>query len=91
MTKAELVAAIADKAGLNKTQARNALEAFVDSVAGSLKAGQEVRLVGFGSFVPVKRPAGAVRNPRTGEAVARPASRTCRFRAGDALKATLNG
>ena len=91
MTKSELVAAIADKAGLNKTQARNALEAFVDSVAGSLKAGQEVRLVGFGSFVPVKRPAGAVRNPRTGQAVARPASRTCRFRAGDALKATLNG
>jgi DNA-binding protein HU-beta len=91
MTKAELVAAIADRAGLNKAQAKDALDAFIDSVSHSLKAGQEVRLVGFGSFVPVKRPAGAARNPRTGETVARPATRTCRFRAGDALKQTLNG
>ena len=91
MTKTELVSAIAARAGLNKTQAKNALDAFIDSVATSLKDGQEVRLVGFGSFVPVKRPAGAARNPRTGETVARPASRTCRFRAGDALKNTLNG
>jgi len=90
MTKTELVAAIADKTGLNKTQAKEALDAFIASVSHSLKASQEVRLVGFGSFVPVKRPAGAARNPRTGETVARPASRTCRFRAGDALKSTLN-
>lgn len=90
MTKAELVAAIADRAGINKTQAKDALEAFISSVAHSLKAGDEVRLVGFGSFVPVKRPAGAARNPRTGETVARPASRTCRFRAGEALKNALN-
>lgn len=91
MTKAELVAAIADRAGLNKTQAKDALEAFISSVAHSLKAGHEVRLVGFGSFVPVKRPAGAARNPRTGETVARPASRSCKFRAGEALKNALNG
>ena len=58
MTKAELVTAIADKAGLNKAQAKDALEAFIDSVTASLKAGQEVRLVGFGSFVPVTRAAG---------------------------------
>lgn len=90
MTKSELVAAIADRAGLNKAQAKDALEAFISSVSHSLKAGDEVRLVGFGSFVPVKRPAGAARNPRTGEAVARPATRTCRFRAGEALKNTLN-
>jgi DNA-binding protein HU-beta len=91
MTKSELVAAIADKAGLNKAQAKDALDAFIASVSHSLKAGQEVRLVGFGSFVPVKRPAGAARNPRTGQVVAKPASRTCRFRAGDSLKAELNG
>jgi DNA-binding protein HU-beta len=91
MTKAELVAAIADKAGLNRAQAKDALDAFIASVSSSLKEGREVRLVGFGSFVPVKRPAGAARNPKTGEAVARPASRTCRFRAGDALKNSLNG
>ncbi len=90
MTKAELVSAIADKAGLNKAQAKEALDAFIASVSTSLKAGNEVRLVGFGSFVPVKRAAGVARNPRTGEQVKRPATHTCRFRVGDALKSTLN-
>lgn len=90
MTKAELVNAIADKAGLNKTQAKDALEAFIDSVTASLKAGQEVRLVGFGSFVPVNRAAGQARNPRTGETVSRPASKTARFRVGEGLKGALN-
>jgi DNA-binding protein HU-beta len=90
MTKAELVTAIADKAGLNKAQAKEALDAFIASVSTSLKAGKEVRLVGFGSFVPIKRPAGTARNPRTGEIVKRAASSTCRFRVGDALKSTLN-
>ena len=91
MTKAELVAEMADKAGLNKAQAKEALDAFIASVSTSLKAGREVRLVGFGSFVPIKRPAGTARNPRTGETVKRKASQTCRFRVGDALKHTLNG
>ena len=90
MTKAELVSEIADKAGLNKSQAKEALDAFIASVSTSLRAGKEVRLVGFGSFVPVKRAAGVARNPRTGEKVKRPASQTCRFRVGDSLKSTLN-
>ena len=90
MTKTELVAAIAERAGLNKAQAKDALDAFIESVSHSLKAGDEVRLVGFGSFVPVRRPAGPARNPRTGERVSKAASRTCRFRAGDALKNVLN-
>ena len=90
MTKAELVAAMADKAGLNKAQAKDALDAFITSVSTSLKAGKEVRLVGFGSFVPVKRPAGAARNPRTGETVKKKASHTCRFKVGDTLKSALN-
>ncbi len=90
MTKAELVLAIADKSGLNKAQARDALDAFVVAVSTSLKAGKEVRLVGFGSFVPIKRPAGTARNPRTGETVKRKASHTCRFKVGDALKGILN-
>ena len=89
-TKAELVAAIAEKAGLNKTQAKDALEAFLDSVTASLKAGQEVRLVGFGSFLPVERAAGTARNPRTGETVSRPASKPARFRVGEGLKTALN-
>ena len=90
MTKAELISAISEKAGLNKNQARDALEAFLSSVTESLKSGNEVRLVGFGSFLPVDRKAGTARNPRTGETVKRPASATCRFRAGDALKSVLN-
>jgi DNA-binding protein HU-beta len=90
MTKAELVTAIADKSGLNKAQAKEALDAFIASVSTSLKAGKEVRLVGFGKFVPVKRAAGVARNPKTGEKVKRAASSTCRFHAGDALKSVLN-
>ncbi len=90
MTKAELVNAIADSAKLTKTQARDALEAFVEAVTGSLKSGSEVRLVGFGSFVPVARKAGTARNPRTGETVNRPASKTARFRVGEGLKSALN-
>jgi DNA-binding protein HU-beta len=90
MTKAELISAIAEKAGLNKNQARDALEAFLSSVTDSLKSGNEVRLVGFGSFVPVKREAGTARNPRTGETVKRPASKTARFRVGEGLKTALN-
>jgi DNA-binding protein HU-beta len=90
MTKAELVTAIAEQAGLNKVQAKDALEAFISSVTGSLKAGKEVRLVGFGSFVPVKRAAGTARNPRTGATVKRAASVTCRFRVGEGLKNSLN-
>lgn len=91
MTKAELVCEIADKSGLNKAQAKEALDAFIASVSTSLKAGKQVRLVGFGSFVPVKRAAGTARNPRTGENVRTAASRTCRFRVGEGLKNTLNG
>jgi DNA-binding protein HU-beta len=90
MTKAELVVAIAENSKLTKSQAREALEAFVGAVITSLKKGTEVRLVGFGSFVPVIRKAGAARNPKTGESVLRPASKTCRFRAGESLKAALN-
>ena len=90
MTKAELVSEIAEKAGLNKNQAREALEAFLSSVTNSLKSGHEVRLVGFGSFMPVDRKAGTARNPRTGERVNRPASKTARFRVGEALKGALN-
>ncbi|CAN5299256.1 HU family DNA-binding protein [soil metagenome] len=90
MTKAELVSAIAEKAGLSKVQAKDALEAFTASVTTTLKKGEEVRLVGFGSFLPVQRPAGMARNPRTGASVKRAASKTCRFRVGEGLKGALN-
>ena len=90
MTKAELVSAIADKSGLNRAQAKDALEAFINSVTTTLKAGEDVRLVGFGTFKAVARPAGTARNPRTGETVKRAASRTCRFQVGEGLKGSLN-
>ena len=91
MTKTELITAIAEGAGVNRDQARKAVEVFTDSVTASLKAGKDVRLVGFGSFVAVDRKAGVARNPRTGEAISRPASRTARFRVGEGLKSALNG
>ena len=89
MTKAELINRMAERSGLKQAQAKEALEAFLDSVVETVKRGEDVRLVGFGSFVPVTRPAGTARNPRTGESVARPESKTVKFRAGDALKAAL--
>jgi DNA-binding protein HU-beta len=89
-TKAELVTAIAEKSGLNKNQAKDALEATTAAITESLKKGEEVRLVGFGSFLPVSRAAGTARNPRTGETVQRAASKTARFRVGEGLKGALN-
>jgi len=91
MTKTELIAAMSAAAGISRDQAKLALEAFTDGVAGALQKGQDVRLVGFGSFVVVDRKAGVARNPQTGEAISRPASRTARFRIGEGLKSTLNG
>ncbi len=90
MTKAELVAAIAERSGLNKAQSKDALDAFVGCITDSVKAGVEVRIVGFGNFVPMERKAGMARNPRTGEQVKRPASKTIRFRPGEGLKGALN-
>ena len=91
MTKTELIGRMAEAAGISRDQAKLALEAFTDQVTGSLVQGRDVRLVGFGSFVAVDRKAGVARNPQTGQAVARPASRTARFRPGEGLKSALNG
>ena len=71
--------------------AKKALDAFTDSVVGALKKGEDVRLVGFGTFLPVTRAAGMARNPRTGQSVQRPASKTARVRVGEGLKGSLNG
>ncbi len=90
MTKAELVAAIARDTGLQKAQAKHAVNAFCASVTDQLKAGKEVRLVGFGSFVPVERAARLGRNPKTGAPVSSPAVRTARFKIGESLKGALN-
>ena len=89
MTKAELITRIAERSGLKQAQARDALEAFIATVQESVKDGEDVRLVGFGSFVPVTRPAGAARNPRTGAPVQRPESKTVKFRVGEGFKGAL--
>ena len=91
MTKAELIAAMADGAGLSKEQAKKALDAFTDSVTASLKSGNDVRLVGFGTFAAVTRKAGLARNPRTGETVHVDAKRLPFFKTGKGLRERLNG
>ncbi len=89
MTKAELVQAIAEKSDLEKKQAGKALDAFIETVTESLKSGTDVRIVGFGNFVAVDRPAGTARNPRTGETVERAASKAVKFRPGEGLKSAV--
>lgn len=91
MTKTELIGRMASAANISRDQAKTALEAFTDGVTESLTRGADVKLIGFGSFVAVDRKAGVARNPQTGAAVARPASRTARFRPGEGLKSALNG
>ena len=90
MTKAELIADIVQRSGLERGQAKACVEAMLASVTASLKRGEEVRLVGFGRFTPVDRAAGLARNPRTGAPVKRAACKSARFRIGEALKSALN-
>ena len=91
MSKAEIIGRMSQAAGISREQAKIALEAITDHVAMTLKEGRDVRITGFGSFHLSERAAGTARNPRTGETISRPASRTARFRAGEGLKSVLNG
>ena len=90
MTKNELIAAVADTAKLTKTSAASAVDATFDIITGALKRGDEVKLIGFGSFKVVKRAAREGRNPRTGAAVQIPASKAPKFAAGKGLKDAVN-
>ena len=90
MNKAELVAAMAEQAGLSKKDAEAALKAFTDVVADELKKGEKVQLVGFGTFEVAEREAREGRNPRTGETMTIAASKSPKFKAGKALKDSLN-
>ncbi|WP_349372136.1 HU family DNA-binding protein [Salinarimonas sp.] len=91
MNKGELVSAVAEKTGLSKAQAGEALDAALESIQETLKKGEEVKIVGFGTFTVADRPAGEARNPRTGEKVQVPASKTPKFKAGAGLKDAVNG
>lgn len=86
MTKAELIAKIADEAGLSKKDAEKALNATIDSITGALKNGEKVALVGFGTFETRERAARKGKNPQTGEEISIPATTTPAFKAGKALK-----
>ncbi len=86
MTKAELIAKIADGAGLSKKDAEKALNATIASITGALKKGDKVALVGFGTFETRKRAARTGKNPQTGKEIKIPATTTPAFKAGKALK-----
>ena len=86
MNKTELVAAVAEKAGLQKKDAEKAVVAFISSVSDALVAGDKVQLVGFGAFEVKARAARQGRNPRTKETIKIPASKNPVFKAGKALK-----
>jgi len=86
VNKIELVDAIAAAANIKKSEAETVLDAVLDSITSELKKGNEVRLVGFGTFVVSHRAASDGRNPRTGEAIKIPAKKLPRFRAGKGLK-----
>ncbi len=90
MNKNELVDAVAASADLKKSDAGKAVDAVFDAITAALKTGSEVRLVGFGTFTVASREAGEGRNPRTGEKIDIPASKSAKFKAGKSLKDALN-
>jgi len=86
MNKAELINAVAEKAALSKKDSEAAVSAALEAISAALAEGEEVRLVGFGSFEVKKREARMGRNPKTKEAIQIPASKVPAFKAGKALK-----
>jgi DNA-binding protein HU-beta len=90
MNKNDLITAVANNAKLSKADAARAVDALINAVGSSLKKGNEVRLVGFGTFQVQKRKATTGRNPRTGATIKIAASNQPKFRAGKALKDAVN-
>ncbi len=90
MSKQQLVEMIAEKAGLTKADATRALDATMESITETLKKGEKVSLVGFGTFATSKREAREGRNPRTGETVKIAARTAVTFKAGSKLKDAVN-
>jgi DNA-binding protein HU-beta len=88
--KNDLIGMVADKAGLTKAQAGDAVDAVFDAITSSLKSGEEVRLVGFGTFAVSKRKASVGRNPATGAEIKIPASNQAKFKPGKGLKDAIN-
>lgn len=90
MNKTELVAAIAENAGLTKKQAETSVNAFIDVVTTELTKGEKIQLIGFGTFEVAERAARTGKNPQTGAKIEIPASKTPKFKAGKALKDIVN-
>ena len=90
MNKQDLISTVAESSGLSKNDATKAVEGVFDAITGALKKGDEVRLVGFGTFSVSQRKASTGRNPRTGEAIQIPASKQPKFKAGKGLKTAVN-
>ena len=90
MNKADLVAAMAEKAGVSKKDAEASLKAFTDVVAEEVKKGEKIQLGGFGTFEVSERAARTGRNPQTGAEMTTAASKAPKFKAGKALKDSLN-
>jgi DNA-binding protein HU-beta len=89
MNKAELIAKIAEDAGITKTQANATIDAFVDAVTKTLKKGDKVTLVGFGTFSVAKRAARNGRNPQTGAVIKIKAKKVAKFKAGKELSSKI--
>jgi len=90
MNKNDLIGVVAEKAEISKAQASQAVDAVFDAISGALKGGDEVRLVGFGTFAVSDRKATTGRNPATGAEIQIPASKQAKFRPGKTLKDSLN-
>ena len=90
MNKNDLIAAVSGSAGLSKSDSAKAVDSVFASIASTLSGGDEVRLVGFGTFSVANRKASEGRNPRTGERINIPASKQAKFKAGKALKDEVN-
>ncbi len=90
MNKQDLVSKVAAEADIPKTKAAAAVDAVIEAVKSALKKGDDVRLVGFGTFSVANRAATTGRNPRTGEPIKIPASKQPKFKAGKELKEAVN-
>ena len=91
MNKNDLVSAVAEAADITRADAAKAVDAVFDTITDTLKKGEDIRLVGFGTFATSKRAATTGRNPRTGETINITASVQPKFKAGKGLKDALNG
>ncbi len=90
MNKNELIDVLAQKCELKKSQSAGVVESVLETITDSLKKGEEVRLIGFGTFLVYNRKATTARNPQTGEPMKIPASKQPKFKAGKALKEAVN-